>query len=153
VRIRICAVGRLRDAPEAALAADWQRRFDRAGRPLGLGPLEIVEIDDRKGADVAERLLRAVSDAAILCALDERGEQMTSPGFAESVARWRDAGSGALAFAIGGADGLPSTIPDRADACLSLGRMVWPHALARAMLTEQLYRAATILGGGPYHRG
>jgi 23S rRNA (pseudouridine1915-N3)-methyltransferase len=153
VRIRICAVGRLRDTPEAALVADWRRRFDRAGRPIGLGPLEVVEFDDRKAADAAARFVRAISEAPVVCAPDERGTQMSSPEFAAALARWRDAGSGDLAFAVGGADGLPAEVRDRANTCLSFGSMVWPHALARAMLTEQLYRAATILGGSPYHRG
>ena len=53
---------------------------------------------------------------------------------------------------IGGADGLSPALRADADAALSLGKMVWPHALARVMLAEQLYRAATILAGSPYHR-
>ena len=57
-----------------------------------------------------------------------------------------------FAFAIGGADGLDPALRDRADHLLSFGPMVWPHMLARAMLAEQLYRAASILAGTPYHR-
>jgi len=53
---------------------------------------------------------------------------------------------------FGGADGLAPALRARADFSLSFGRMVWPHMLARVMLAEQLYRAATILAGGPYHR-
>jgi 23S rRNA (pseudouridine1915-N3)-methyltransferase len=56
------------------------------------------------------------------------------------------------AFLIGGADGLDEAARGRADLLLSFGRMVWPHMLARVMLAEQLYRAATILAGSPYHR-
>lgn len=155
MRVRICAVGRLRGGPEAVLAADWARRFDRTGRALGLGPLDIIEIDDRKGggpAGEASLLLKAVPDGAATCALDERGRQMTSPDFAGLLGRWRDEGRPAAAFLIGGADGLDPAIRDGTDAVLSFGRMVWPHMLARAMLAEQLYRAATILAGTPYHR-
>ncbi|MEJ6477572.1 MAG: 23S rRNA (pseudouridine(1915)-N(3))-methyltransferase RlmH, partial [Octadecabacter sp.] len=65
---------------------------------------------------------------------------------------WRDQGRGDLAFVIGGADGIDPTLRKRADAALSLGKMVWPHMLARVMLSEQLYRAASILAGAPYHR-
>lgn len=155
MRVRICAVGRLRGGPEVELVGDRTRRFDRTGRTLGLGPLEISEIDDRKGggpAAEAELLLRAVPDGAATCALDERGRELSSPDFADLLGRWRDAGRPAAAFLIGGADGLDPAVREGADAVLSFGPMVWPHMMARAMLAEQLYRAATILAGTPYHR-
>jgi 23S rRNA (pseudouridine1915-N3)-methyltransferase len=148
-------VGRLRGGPEADLIADWTRRFERTGRPLGLGALEITEIDDRKAggpAGEAALLSRAIPDGAATCALDERGRQLASPDLAALLARWRDDGRGEAAFLIGGADGLDRRMCEGADVVLSLGRMVWPHRLARVMLTEQLYRAATILAGTPYHR-
>ncbi len=155
MRLRICAVGRLRAGPEQALVEDYRQRFDRAGRALGLGPVEIVEVEDRKGggpAAEAALLGRVLPEGALVCALDERGEALGSPEFAARLAGWRDAGRGAVAFLIGGADGLDPSLVARADARLSLGRMVWPHMLARVMLAEQLYRAASILAGGPYHR-
>ena len=85
-------------------------------------------------------------------ALDERGRTLTSPEFAATLARWRDAGRSEVAFVLGGADGIDPTLRDRADLVLSFGAMVWPHMLARVMLSEQIYRAATILSGSPYHR-
>ncbi len=155
MRLRICAVGRLRAGPEQALVEDYRLRFDRAGRALGLGPVEIVEVEDRKGggpAAEAALLARTVPEGGLVCALDERGEAPGSPEFAAWLAGWRDAGRGAVAFVIGGADGLDPALVARADVRLSLGRMVWPHMLARVMLAEQLYRAASILAGSPYHR-
>jgi 23S rRNA (pseudouridine1915-N3)-methyltransferase len=77
---------------------------------------------------------------------------MSSPDLAETIAGWRDGGRRDAAFLIGGADGLEPALVDRADLSLSLGRMVWPHLLARVMVAEQLYRAASILAGTPYHR-
>jgi 23S rRNA (pseudouridine1915-N3)-methyltransferase len=77
---------------------------------------------------------------------------MSSPEFAEQVARWRDGGRQDVAFVIGGADGMDAGLRAKADLSISFGAMVWPHMLVRVMLAEQLYRAATILGGGPYHR-
>lgn len=154
MRLRICAVGRLRAGPEKALVDDYLKRFDRTGRALGLGPAEVVEVD-AKGAGMAAEgalLARAVPEGALLAVLDERGDQMTSPDFAAVLARWRDDGAGAVAFVIGGADGIDPALRDRAAARLSLGRMVWPHMLVRVMLAEQLYRAASILSNGPYHR-
>jgi 23S rRNA (pseudouridine1915-N3)-methyltransferase len=155
MRVRICAVGRMKAGPERALVDDYTARFDRTGRALGLGPLAVSEVDDRKGGGMAAEaalLERAIPQGAVICAMDERGCQMTSPDFAEMLAGWRDQGRSEVAFVIGGADGIDPTLRSRADAMLSFGPMVWPHMLVRAMLTEQLYRAASILAGGPYHR-
>ena len=77
---------------------------------------------------------------------------MSSPDFAKRLGKWRDDGQGDVAFLIGGADGLAPDLRTEADQLLSFGKMVWPHMLARVMLSEQLYRAASILAGSPYHR-
>lgn len=156
MRVHVCAVGRAKAGPERTLTDDYLSRFDRTGRPLGLGPARIHEVEDRKGggaAGEAALLERAVPKGAALLALDERGKTMKSQDFAALLARWRDAGRGDAAFVIGGADGLDPGLLDRADMTLSFGLMVWPHMLARVMLSEQLYRAAAILAGTPYHRG
>ena len=154
MRIDIAAIGRMKKSPEAALVSDYLDRFARTGRALGLPPVQLTELDDRKGGGMAaeaELLLRAVPPGALLVVLDERGEQPTSPDFAARLARHRDEARD-IAFLIGGADGLDPSLRQRADWQISFGRMVWPHMLVRVMLAEQLYRAATILGGGPYHR-
>jgi len=154
MKVHVCAVGRLRSGPEHALITDYLTRFDRTGRALGLGPSNVTEVEDKKGGGmVAEAALlsRALPAGALLCVLDERGSQLSSPEFAARLATWRDLGRD-LAFVIGGADGIDPTLRSRADAAVSFGAMVWPHLLVRVMLAEQLYRAATILSGGPYHR-
>ena len=155
MRVHICAVGRLRKSPEKALIDDYLTRFDRTGRALGLGPAQVIEVEDRKGGGMAAEaalLERAVPKAALICILDERGRVETSPDFAERLGGWRDRGVPDVAFVIGGADGIAPSFRARADHALSFGNMVWPHLLVRVMLTEQLYRAASILSGGPYHR-
>jgi 23S rRNA (pseudouridine1915-N3)-methyltransferase len=155
VRLHLCAVGRLRTGPERSLIDDYLQRLDRTGRALSLGPVTEHEVDDRKGGGMAAEaaLLSArVPQGARLVALDERGGQMSSPDLATRLAAERDRGVGDLAFVIGGADGLHPDLRSRADWALSFGAMVWPHALVRVMLAEQLYRAATILAGSPYHR-
>lgn len=147
-------MGRLRAGPEKLLIDDYLQRFDRTGRALGLGPVNLVEVEDKKGGGMAAEALlltRAVPDGALLCVLDERGEVMDSPAFANRLGQWRDAGRD-LAFVIGGADGIDPGLRARADVALSFGPMVWPHMLVRVMLAEQLYRAASILAGAPYHR-
>jgi len=155
MRVSICAVGRLRAGPEKSLIDDYLTRFDRTGRALGLGPVKLVEVEDRKGGGMtaeADFLRRALPKGALICALDERGKTLSSPDFATLLAGWRDAGRADLALVIGGADGIDPALRAEADFSLSFGAMVWPHMLVRAMLAEQLYRATTILVGGPYHR-
>ena len=155
MRVHLCVVGRLRGGPENDLVSDYLTRFDRTGRALGLGPARVVEVEDKKGGGKgaeAALLRKAVPDGALICALDERGTAMTSPDFAGLLADKRDQGRGDIAFVIGGADGLDPGLVDQADLTLSFGAMVWPHMLARVMLAEQLYRAASILAGSPYPR-
>lgn len=153
MRVHICAVGRMRAGPERSLLDDYLTRFERSGRGLGLGPVREHEVVARGGmAGEAQALGRLLPKGAVICALDERGKQLTSPDFARLLERWRDEGRADAAFVIGGADGLDAALCQRADFRLSLGAMVWPHMLVRVMLGEQLYRAATILAGNPYHR-
>lgn len=155
MRLHIVAMGRIRSGPERSLIDDYVQRFDRTGRAMSLGPVTEHELDDRKAStmpDQGRALLRAVPDGARVVALDERGTVMSSRAFAQVLESARDGGAGDMAFVIGGADGLDPSVRDRADNLLSFGAMVWPHMLVRVMLAEQLYRAASILAGGPYHR-
>lgn len=153
MRLTVAAVGRLRQGPEAAMVADYLDRFARTGRGIGLPPVSVAEVEAKAGGPAAEAdlLAKAVPAASLIVALDERGAMLTSPEFAARLGAWRDAGRDA-AFVIGGADGIAPALLDRAGFSISFGRMVWPHLLVRVMLAEQLYRAATILAGGPYHR-
>ncbi|MFW8633559.1 23S rRNA (pseudouridine(1915)-N(3))-methyltransferase RlmH [Cribrihabitans pelagius] len=155
MRLHICAVGRLRAGPEKTLIDDYLTRFDRTGRALGLGPARVVEVEDKKNAGMAAEaalLRKALPKGAVICTLDERGKVIASPAFAEKLAGWRDTGRQDLALIIGGADGIDPGLRAEADFSLSFGKMVWPHMLVRLMLAEQVYRAATILAGSPYHR-
>ena len=155
MRVTIAAVGRMKAAPEAELVNDYLKRFDRTGRALGLGPSRLVEVEDRKGGSTcgeADLLRKALPNNAARIALDERGSLVSSREFAALIARHRDDGARDLGFVIGGADGIHPSLRDDASRILSFGKMVWPHMLARVMLCEQLYRAVTILAGGPYHR-
>jgi 23S rRNA (pseudouridine1915-N3)-methyltransferase len=155
MRLHLCAVGRLRKGPERELWDDYVTRFERTGRSLFLGPFDLHEVEDKKNAGMAaegELLARAIPAGALIVTLDERGQTLSSPEFAQLLAKWRDDGRQDLAFVIGGADGIDPTLRARADASISFGRMVWPHMLVRVMLAEQVYRAASILAGLPYHR-
>lgn len=155
MRVHLVTVGRLRAGPELELIKDYCQRFDRTGRPLALGPLKIIEVEDKKNAGMAAEaalIEKAIPSGSFVCILDERGKVMTSPDFAGRLADWRDQGRQDVTFVIGGADGIDPSLRAKADAALSFGKMVWPHMLVRVMITEQLYRAASILAGSPYHR-
>jgi len=153
LKIAIVAVGRLPRSPEADLVKLYVDRATAAGRALGLGPVEVVEVEARKPGKAAEaEALRPHLEGAQVIACDEHGQARPSRAFAAEIARLRDDGARKLVFLIGGADGLDPSLLDAAHGKLAFGPQTWPHALARVMLTEQIYRAVTILGGGPYHR-
>jgi 23S rRNA (pseudouridine1915-N3)-methyltransferase len=154
VRIALIAVGRLSRTPEGALAADYVARAAAGGRALGLAPIELIEVESRKPGKEAEgeAILAALPEGAHLIACDEHGEQLTSRKLSERIAALRDGGEKKLCFVIGGADGLSPAVLAAARSKLAFGALTWPHALARAMLAEQIYRSVTLLAGSPYHR-
>ena len=154
MRIRIVAAGRIRFGPEKDLVDRYLERFDKVGRAVGLGPSEVVEFDpaSKARASPADRLFAEGAIRRFVCLLDERGREFSSVEFARMLENRKSDGVKEFAFLIGGPDGIESPNSDRADAAMSMGRMVFPHKLVRVMLAEQLYRAASILGGQPYHR-
>ena len=147
--LRLIAVGRLRDGPEAELFARYNGRL----RPK----LVVTEVPEARGApaEVKRRegatLLAALPDSAFVVALDTGGATPGSEDLAHLLERWL-AGGRPVCFVVGGAEGLDAPVIARADYVLSLGRLTWPHFLARAMLAEQVFRARSIAAGHPYHR-
>jgi 23S rRNA (pseudouridine1915-N3)-methyltransferase len=159
VRVVIAAIGRLKESGERDLFARYQTRFDQTGRGVALGPLTLAELPESRHQDAAQRksdeaarLLRATIGTSVIIALDETGRHYTSAVFANRLARLRDDGIAGVAFVLGGPDGHGGDVIAAADYALALGPMTLPHGLARVILAEQLYRAATILSGHPYHR-
>ena len=153
MKITLLTVGKLGRAAEAQLAKDYAERATAVGRALGLGPVEIVEVEARKPGKAAEAevLRAAIGDGYLICC-DEHGETLPSRAFAGRIGKLRDDGVRRLVLVIGGADGLDPSIVSAANATLAFGPQTWPHALARAMLCEQVYRAVSVLAGSPYHR-
>jgi 23S rRNA (pseudouridine1915-N3)-methyltransferase len=132
---------------------DYAERATASGRSLGLGPVDVIELESKKPGKAAEgELLLEHLDGAYVIACDEHGKAHPSRAFAARIARLRDDGARKLVIVIGGADGHSPDLLARADETLAFGPQTWPHALARVMLAEQVYRAVTILAGGPYHR-
>lgn len=159
MRLVLACVGRLKAGAERELVTRYVERIRPAGRPLGLGPCDMIEIaesaarrpEDRM-AEEGAALLAALPAGAGLVVLDPRGRSLSSEDFAARIASDRDAGVPALAFVIGGADGLSDQVRARAGLMIAYGAATFPHQLVRAMLAEQIYRAVTILAGHPYHR-
>src|SRR5579883_1243669 len=160
MRILIVAVGRLKQGSERELAASYRKRVQSVGRACGLRNLEIIEIRESRAQDAERRRIEesiavanVLPEGGIIVVLDEHGQSLDSAGFAGLLREWRDENRPAVCFILGGADGLASSLRERANVTLAFGAATWPHQLVRIMLLEQLYRAGTILTGHPYHRG
>ncbi|WP_292288998.1 23S rRNA (pseudouridine(1915)-N(3))-methyltransferase RlmH [Marivita sp.] len=156
MRVHLRAVGRLAGrSEERALVDDYLARFGQTGRGLGWRFGGETEVEDKKNGGMAAEaaLLRAsIPAGSLIVCLDERGVLMSSPEFSRKLQAWADQGVPDVSFVIGGADGIDPSLRAQADALLSFGKMVWPHKLVRVMVAEQLYRAASIIAGSPYHR-
>jgi 23S rRNA (pseudouridine1915-N3)-methyltransferase len=147
VKLLLLAGGRAAQAPETLTAADYLKRAAAAGKRIGLKEATLVEIDERKGL-----WLDAVPKGAVLIALDERGQNISSVELAALLRKHLDGGASALALAIGAADGLPPAVKSAARETIAFGRATWPHMMVRVMAAEQIYRAVTLLTDHPYHR-
>lgn len=159
MRIVVIAIGRLKQGPERDLSERYRERFDVIGRKLGFRGLDIHEIPESRARDAAARIneeaaaiAALIPDKSSIIALDERGETIDSTTFARHLGRWRDESVPNAVFLIGGADGLSPDLRRKAKLSVAFGKATWPHQMVRVMLLEQVYRAATILSGHPYHR-
>jgi 23S rRNA (pseudouridine1915-N3)-methyltransferase len=159
MRLVVVAIGRLKQGPERELAERYRERFDDIGRKLGFRGLEVHEIPESRARDAAARIAEEaaamaalIPEKSLLVALDERGQSIDSAAFARHLGRWRDEAAGSTIFTIGGADGLSPDLQRKAKLRIAFGSATWPHQMVRVMLLEQIYRAATILAGHPYHR-
>jgi len=155
----VIAVGRLKQGPERELAERYRKRFDEIGRKLGFRGLDIREIAESRARDTDARIAEeaavisaAIPENSVLVTLDERGDNVDSSAFAQKIGALRDQAVANMIFVIGGADGLSPELRGKAKIRVAFGAATWPHQMVRVMLLEQLYRAATILAGHPYHR-
>jgi 23S rRNA (pseudouridine1915-N3)-methyltransferase len=158
LRLLVCAVGRLKAGPERDLCERYRERAADLSGKLGLQGPSILEIPESRARDEAARRreewasLAGKSEGAVRIALDERGTAADSAAFAGRLFRRREAGAKAVAFLIGGADGLAPEARQASDEVISFGAMTLPHQFVRILVLEQIYRALTIRLGHPYHR-
>ena len=151
MKFTIVSVGRMKKGPERDLCdlyakrLKWSFILEEVEEKNPLRPNEIKKKE-------AELLMDKVPEGALLIAMDQNGDSLSSAEFAEKINDWQNQGIRNLAVVIGGSNGLDSTILNKANKKIALGKMTWPHMLARVMLLEQLYRAQSILGKHPYHK-
>jgi 23S rRNA (pseudouridine1915-N3)-methyltransferase len=154
VKVRVVALGHRMPAWVGEGWDDYARRMPRDV------PLELVALKPEPRAEgrpveallaaEAARIAAACRGATVV-ALDERGKPWTTRELARNLGRWRDDARD-VAFVIGSADGLAESVKRSAAATVALSAMTLPHGLVRVLLAEQLYRAASLLAGHPYHR-
>lgn len=159
MRIIVAAIGRLKRGPETELSERYRKRAAQTGRQQGWRDVEILEIRESRADDAGKRMLEesialanVIPQGAAVVLLDAGGDNLDSAGLATQLAKWREQDRPAAVFVIGGPDGLAASLRDKAELRLAFGAATWPHQLMRVMLLEQIYRAATILTGHPYHR-
>lgn len=153
MQIIIAAVGRARHKPEAELIAHYlkQTRWDIRIHEIADAPANLATAARR--AREAEGILKLLTPAHRLFAMDATGKSVSSEQFARLIQNAQQQAVKQAVFAIGGQDGLDPALIARAQQVLAFGAATWPHQLLRAMLAEQLYRAYTITIGHPYHTG
>ena len=151
MRYQIVAIGQLKRGFAQQGCSFYLERLEKYAK------VELLELREGKGdaqtvqAQESAALLRTASGHLI--GLDEGGEQLSSQGLADEIARLELRGVSLLSLLIGGAEGHSAALREQVAASWSLSKLTLPHELARLLLLEQLYRAETIRAGHPYHRG
>ncbi len=140
LNVKIICVGSLRENYLRDACKEYEKRL---GAYCKLTTLELKE--DKK-------LLPSLADKSYKIALCVEGKELSSPGFAELCAKGSTLGQGTISLVIGGADGLPEEVKAACDFRLSFSPMTFPHQLMRVVLSEQIYRALSIIHGGKYHK-
>jgi 23S rRNA (pseudouridine1915-N3)-methyltransferase len=155
MKITIRAAGLIRSGPERAMVDSYLKRAKALARPLGITDVVENAVDMRRAKnrkDETEFIFNPLDPTDVVIVLDERGKDLTSRQLAAQIGNWRDDGRKNVIFTIGYADGFdPDALPSKA-VKWRLGGQTWPHKLVRVMISEQIYRALSILAGTPYHR-
>lgn len=153
MRLHFVWVGKTKDRRCAGLVEEYLERIRR------FAPVEVSEIREPGGDDPemvmrreGARLSAAIENDDLVVILDEKGAPMSSTELAGFIQRQQTSGTKRIALIIGGFAGIDEQLKGRADQLLSLSRFTLTHELARVVLTEQVYRAFTILAGFPYHK-
>ncbi len=153
MRIRLLFVGKLREHFAKDGCAHYLgklKRFFKVEEKILKDAPSTLSPEEKKKRE-GQAILKALTSKDFLVVLDERGKELSSRGLAKLVRLWTEDPSRTPCFLIGGPYGLAKEVKKRANATIRLGALTWPHELCRVMLLEQLYRAASINKGLPYH--
>lgn len=145
MKILIISPGKAHDALLKDAIGEYEKRLSKRM------PLEWLfpKAGDKEAE--AKAVLKSIKDDDFVVLLDERGKEIDSFDFSKLIARLEQNSTKRVVFIIGGAFGVTADIHARTDFSLKLSPLVFPHMLVRLILTEQLYRASSILEGGKYH--
>ena len=155
MKISIIAVGRISNSFEAELVNRYINRFNKLNKLIGLSLLQIIEVDDKKyktKKQQAKKILEITKAETNIIIFDQKGKCLSSENFTKYLTNQRDSGVKKLASIIAGALALCRSLYGESNEIFSLGKMIWPHFLVRVMITEQIYRSASIILGNPYHK-
>ena len=152
MKVNIVCVGSIKEKFYIEAIEEYKKRLSR------FCVFKIIEVDEeskiqnleKKSELEGERLLSKCSGAIV--ALDARGKMLSSPEIADFVKKKEVSGISEISFVIGGSNGLSKDVLEKASLVLSFGNITFPHQLFRVVLTEQIYRAFTILNNLPYHK-
>lgn len=160
MKFEILAIGKIRDEAYKHTSNDYKKKIIHLGKNIGLKNFEIIEIN--KSTDISATSRKIKESELILnhlkknktttIALDENGINISSQSFSNKLNKIMTSQNNNIIFIIGGPDGLDNDIIKKADICIALGAMTWPHKIARILLQEQIYRAISIICKHPYHR-
>ena len=159
MNIKIVCVGKLKEKYFKLGIAEYKKRLQRYCKfqivevpdekaPESLSPAQMTAVKEIEG----ERILQKIKDKEYVFALAIEGQERTSEKFAQEIQQLMTYGKSDITFVIGGSLGLSPAVLRRADTQISFGRFTLPHQLMRLVLTEQIYRAWTIIKGLPYHK-
>lgn len=155
MKLHIVAIGQRQPAWARDAFDEYARRMPREARielhEVKAEPREGGKTPEQAMAAEAQRLRAVVPKGAWLVVLDEHGQRRSTAQLAQRLQAWREAGA-PVVLLIGGPDGLHPALKDEAHETLRLSDLTLPHALARVLLAEALYRACSVLAGHPYHR-
>lgn len=141
MKLRMIAIGKIRSRPVQEIVDDY------LGRIGHYAPIDVVVARDDAKA------IASIEPGDYVVVLDVGGRQMSSEDLSRFLSKHMGGGARRIAFVIGGQDGIGDKLMRRANFKLSFSLMTFPHELMQAILTEQIYRAYTIMKGEPYHRG
>ena len=152
MKVNIICVGKIKESFFNDAIAEYKKRLSRFCN------FSIIEVDeDSKQTNISiksekeSKMLLEKCKGAIV-ALDGKGKMLSSEDLAEYIEKKEISGISEISFVIGGSNGLSKTILDSADIVVSFGKITYPHQLFRVVLSEQIYRAFTIIKGLPYHK-